>query len=72
MVAETGIIPSFNEKKWKCTFKLTRDLTDQEMEDQVQAESCKVQVKFVKMDEDSNLICIDFTRLEGSALYFYE
>lgn len=61
-----------NEKKWKITFTLKRDLENKEQEAQTHTESCTVQVKLLKMDKVSEKICIEFTRKSGSLWYFLE
>jgi hypothetical protein len=46
---ENDIVPEIYEKKWKLTFTITRDLTDQEREFHVQPMFCKVQVRLCKV-----------------------
>lgn len=46
---ENDIVPEIYEKKWKLTFSITCDLTDQEKEFQVQPMFCKVQVRLCKV-----------------------
>ena len=69
---DLGCSPQVNDKKWKFTFTLTQERSDQEQESLVEATTCTVQVKFMRMGEDSDQICIDFTRLRGCAWLFYE
>jgi len=64
---------AWNEKKWKCTFELRRDLTDEDKEDAVlknQPQFCRVQMKMLKMDDER--ICVEFTRLDGDSMFFFE
>jgi len=60
----------WNEKKWKCTFNLRKAITDEDKQDQLPAQSCRVQAKLLKMDEER--ICVEFTRLDGDSMFFFE
>ena len=63
-----NVVPELHSNKWKLTYTRVTELDDK----QVKPEFCKVQVKFFKMPDQGDLKAIEFTRLGGSAAFFYE
>jgi hypothetical protein len=61
-----------HDKKWKLTFDRESELDENEKTNAVQPEYCSFQVKLLRMPEGSEQTAIQFTRLAGSARYFYE
>ena len=66
------VVPELHPKKWKLTYTRVADVNDKQKDKKIKPEFCTVQVKFFKMPDQSNLNAIEFTRIGGSAAYFYE
>ena len=68
---DKDITPVMDQKKWKMTFDMMREQTEEEIS-QVgkQNEGCRIQVKLLKLENEK--VCIEFLRLGGSAWLFQE
>lgn len=63
--------PVFDEKKKaKMSFEMCKELTDEDKDSGLPAARCKVQCKLLRVDEER--ICVEFTRLQGNQMYFFE
>jgi hypothetical protein len=61
-----------HSNKWKLTYVRKSELDDQQRLKGVEPEVCKVQVKILALTEDGDKKAIEFTRVSGSARFFYE
>ena len=69
-----GFTYRLHKKKWQLIFDTKEKLDANQVDHDVQPESCQVQVKLLKISDDEdnkNLIAIHFKRLSGDARYFY-
>jgi hypothetical protein len=69
---DKDVNPTLHSKKWKLTFERVCDLDENEKTNGVEPEYCNVQVKLLKVPENAEQTAVEFTRLAGSARYFYE
>ena len=67
---DRDITPDVHSKKWKLTFDIFRDQTEDEKKAGLIQEGCRIRVELLKIDEEK--ICIDFSRLNGNSWFFYE
>lgn len=59
-----------NKSKWKMVFDMYKEQTEDEIKSELPQEGIRVQVKILKVDDSR--VCVDFTRVAGSAWYFYD
>ena len=69
---EYDIETTLHSSKWKLTYVRKSELDDIQIEKGVEPEVCKVQIKILALPEDGNKKAIEFTRVSGSARFFYE
>jgi hypothetical protein len=67
---DKDLTPELSHKKWKLTYDKLREQDEEEKEAGLPVIKCKVEVKLTQAAQDK--ICVEFSRLGGDALYFYE
>lgn len=58
--------------KWQMTFKVERELDDQEIEEGLEAEACEIRVDLLKIPQDDAPTAVKFSQVQGSLQYFNE
>lgn len=64
------ITPVLNKLKWKMTFDMFKEQTEDEQKAGLPQEGIRVQVNILKVDDER--VCVDFTRVAGNSWYFYD
>ena len=67
---DQDITPNIHSKKWKLTFDIFREQTEDEKKADLPQEGCRIRVELLKIDEDK--VCIDFSRLNGNSWFFFQ
>lgn len=67
---DRDVTPTFNEKKWKITYEVYKELKEEEQYDELPRAGVRVAVKILKIDDKR--VCVEFRRLQGCSWFFYE
>lgn len=68
---EKNLKPKISDKVWKLNFEISKNIEAGEEEKETFTERSNVQVE-LKDVGDSNTICVEFCRKEGSSMLFYD